>query len=312
MQKLFKILEKYLRTINMSGEIFISRKEKTIYNMQYYEGEVCENSKNIYSIASLTKQFTAESIMKLVIQGYIKIEDSLIKYYPSIDNSKYFTVEDLLLMRTNLRDYLNDRVFLKEILENKNFNQKDIKKSIIEHAMLEDNQFYRKNSIKYCNTNYFILGDIIDKISGLTYEEYIYKEILGKLGLNNTFFYNDIKNFSKVATSKDLIIPSQLAYSACGLFSTTNDIARWFMWYIRSLIKQQIIYIKNGYQYFGGLNHNKEEKLFFHTGGTLTDEVALFFDYKNEILVLMFVVNRRLFSCYDVAKKILGLVNKGE
>ena len=141
-----------------------------------------------FSIASNTKQFTAAAVMQLVEQNKINLDDTIDKYFPEYKYGNKITVKNLLQMRSGIPDYLNEiDVFMKDeetlkILkdyENSSYFDKYVedkrwsKDLILKDLYLTELYFEPGEAYDYSNTNYYLLGLIIEETSGLSYEDYI-------------------------------------------------------------------------------------------------------------------------------------------
>lgn len=145
-----------------------------------------------FSIASNTKQFTAAAVMQLVEQNKINLDDTIDKYFPEYKYGNKITVKNLLQMRSGIPDYLNEvDAFMKDeetlkILkdyENSSYFDKYVedkrwsKDLILKDLYLTEVYFEPGEAYDYSNTNYYLLGLIIEEASGLSYEDYINKYI---------------------------------------------------------------------------------------------------------------------------------------
>src|SRR5688572_7498528 len=128
-----------------------------------------------FQIASVTKQFTAAAVMMLVEEGKLKLDDPLGKYVTDVP-AKWsgITVRQLLNQTSGIPNYtaggklINDKVYTKpEIL-----------------ALVKDEpqRFEPGTKWEYSNTNYFLLGMIIEKVSGKSYPDFMSERVFKPLG----------------------------------------------------------------------------------------------------------------------------------
>ena len=142
----------------------------TISQLSAARGKV-ENQlqdKTPYELASVSKQFTAAAILKLVNAGKIKLTDNLSKYYP---NNPYsgITIHHLLCHTSGLPEYFDfpEEIWGKEGLVT---NEQAIQKVFSRHEKI---YFKPGMRYKYTNTNYLLLADIVAKVSGVKFEKFM-------------------------------------------------------------------------------------------------------------------------------------------
>ena len=137
-------------------------------------------------IASVTKTFTATAILQLVDAGKLSLDDKLARYIDGIPNGERITVRNLLGMTSGIYDFPLDRKFMEEIAKNPlmSFSPDDV------IAILRRNQpaFAPGEKVVYCDTNFILLGVILEKASGRAAAEVIEKDILDPLKLDHTSF----------------------------------------------------------------------------------------------------------------------------
>jgi D-alanyl-D-alanine carboxypeptidase len=139
-----------------------------------------------FRIGSVTKTFVATAILQLVDQGKLSKSDTLSEWYPDFPNADEITIDDLLRMRSGIPDYWAEET-LKHYYDNpfQNVTNEDI----IEAAAAEADQFEPPDQeTKYTDTNYNILGAILEKVSGNDIATQIDQSIISPLGLDNTFY----------------------------------------------------------------------------------------------------------------------------
>jgi D-alanyl-D-alanine carboxypeptidase len=124
--------------------------------------------------------------LQLVDQGKLSKSDTLSKWYPDFPNADEITIDDLLRMRSGIPDYWAEET-LKQYYDNP--LESVTNEDIIEAAAAEADQFEPPDQeTKYTDTNYNILGAILEKVSGNDIATQIDQSITGPLGLDNTFY----------------------------------------------------------------------------------------------------------------------------
>lgn len=201
-QKIDSLLNSLYAAETFNGNVLIAEKGEIIYEHSFgNSNEITKeklNENSIFELASCSKPFTAMAIMILKEKGKLKLDDPITNYIPELVTYKNVTIRNLLNHTGGLPDYiiLMDRVFDKTKIA----TNKDI---ITIFTKYQPKVLFKPNSkFEYCNTGYALLASIIEKISGLTYAEYLAESIFKPLNMNNTFIYNrrlapkNIKNYA--------------------------------------------------------------------------------------------------------------------
>jgi D-alanyl-D-alanine carboxypeptidase len=119
-----------------------------------------------YRIASVTKTFTADAVLRLVDQGKVALTDPITKYVPGFPTGDRITVRDLLAMRSGIYDYVNDPAFFARYLADPTWpgwTPEQAVRIMSAHAA----EFTAPDRVtKYCNSNYVLLGYVVEKASG--------------------------------------------------------------------------------------------------------------------------------------------------
>lgn len=148
---------------------------------------------SLFDLASVSKQFTAAAVLKLCSEGELKLTDSLCKFYPNIPY-KNVTIRQLLNHTSGIPEYFNfdfklydttffiDNAQLIRVLEKQRFPR----------------MFVRGTQFKYVNTNYAILADIVEKVSGYPFEYYVRTNLWEPAGMKNTRFFTEIVGIAPV------------------------------------------------------------------------------------------------------------------
>ncbi|WP_435262992.1 serine hydrolase domain-containing protein [Tenacibaculum sp. nBUS_03] len=242
--KIDSILQKKYPTNAPGGTFLVSKNGKIIYNKAFglanLELNVPMTPDNVFEIGSITKQFTAISILMLVEQGKIKLNDQINQYLPNYPtHQKKITIHHLLNHTSGIKSYTS----LKKLYS---IDKKDVTPTeLINLFKNEPMDFNPGEHYKYNNSGYVILGYIIEKVSGITYEEFITKNIFKRLGMNNSTYGNHrtiIKNRAsghhlKQNYQNSRFVSYTLSYSAGALLSSVKDLNIWQ----QALIKNKLL-----------------------------------------------------------------------
>ena len=138
-------------------------------------------------IASITKTFTATAILQLVDQGKLSLDDKLDAFVPGIPNGGEITVRNLLSMRSGIYDYTADPAFNAAFVADPAMAWTP--QQAVEIMRAHPADFAPDAKTVYCDSNYVLLGLILEKVTGRTASEVINEDVVAKLpGLSGTDF----------------------------------------------------------------------------------------------------------------------------
>ncbi len=175
---------------NFNGAMLVARKGVIIFEKYQGYSDFATKSpidKNTtFQLASTSKPFTAMAILYLQQEGKLNIHDPLQKYFPKLDYPGV-TIQDLLDHRSGLPNYLyfcgkywKDN---SELMTNKDVI--NIMEKYHPKAAFKPNTHYN-----YCNTNYALLGSIIEKVTDMRLGKYLEKVFFKPLGMKHTYIFN--------------------------------------------------------------------------------------------------------------------------
>lgn len=185
----------------------------------------------VFRIGSITKQFTAVGILMLQEQGKLNVQDAINKYLPDYPTQgKTISIEHLLTHTSGIKSYTNISEF-NDFLD-KTMSQEEMIATFKDKPM----EFDPGTAYAYNNSGYFLLGVIIEKISGLSYEAFIQKNIFDQADMTNSYYgahapiiKNRAPGYSEV--DGELVnapyISMDWPYSAGALLSTVGDLLKW-------------------------------------------------------------------------------------
>lgn len=238
--KLDSILTKEFKPNEPGCAVLVSRKGQIVYKkafgMANLELNVPINPEMVFELASITKQFTGIAIMQLVEHGKISLQDPIDKFIPDFPtHGNTITIEHLLTNTSGIKDFME----LKEF-DDISFARKDFTPSEFVNFFKNKNEnldFAPGTKSNYSNTGYFMLGYIIEKVSGMSYEKYIDENIFKPAGMSNSY-YNDytriIKNRVKCYDRIDNefknaeYLSPKICYSAGALMCTVDDFYKYY------------------------------------------------------------------------------------
>ena len=185
----------------------------------------------VFEIGSMTKQFTAASVLQLVEQGKLDLDADITTYLPDYDTQG---------RRIPLRRLLDHTSGIKGYTETPTFGEimmRDLPRdSLVERFESVPLEFEPGTALIYNNSAYFLLGLIIEKASGEKYEEYVKKHIFEALGMSRSYYCDERAVVERRAHGYDqgpggLVLKAYLdhtwPYAAGSLCSTAGDLVRW-------------------------------------------------------------------------------------
>ena len=285
----------------------------------------------VFRIGSITKQFTSTAILKLAEQGKIDLNADITKYLTDFSTpGKTVTVEQLLNHTSGIKSYTS----LPEAMSKKGLYISPADMMKIIHSQPSD--FAPNDQWLYNNSGYFLLGMIIEKVSGVTYGEYVAKNLFKPAGMKSSFTddsnlpANTTKGYVKSNATEfkaaDYIHPS-IPYSAGAIFSTVDDLWKWNQAiFSHKLVKKESLEKAwtptklnsgklVGYGYAWSLGRLADDKVIGHGGaidGYLTMEIYVP-DQKIYVCILSnsMTVNPEEYA-YQVAEIVAGISNTKE
>ncbi len=233
--KINEYMDAYTQLWPFSGVIAVVDKGEVIFNKSYgmasIEHSIPNSIKTKYKIASLTKQFTCMGIMILKERELLNTKDSIKKFFPDYPEfDKRITIHNLMTHTSGLyNDFSVIDPYL--IMGKCLLTQKEIF-NLFKDMPLE---FEPGEGWNYCFFGYYLLGIIIERVSGMPYIEFIKENIFKPLGMNNSGIddYREIlpNKASGYFASGDRLISSEIdtmsAFSAGALYSTVTDMLLW-------------------------------------------------------------------------------------
>jgi CubicO group peptidase (beta-lactamase class C family) len=266
---------------HFSGAILVSKDGKTLFNKGYgfanAEHQVPNTTTTKFRLGSITKQFTAMAILILQERGKLRVEDPVGKY---IDNApkawEVVTIHHLLTHTGGVPSYTDDPAYRKKMM------MPETVQSMIARFRDKPLDFKPGEKFHYSNSGYFLLGAIVEKVSGKSYEAFLKEAIFDPLGMKDTGYDHHATlipgRASGYSLQKDGLVNAEFLdmsqpYSAGSLYSTVEDLARWD----RALGDGRLISkesyarmytpLKNNYAYGWVLTTAKGRKEIHHGGG---------------------------------------------
>ncbi|MES2748473.1 MAG: serine hydrolase [Bacteroidota bacterium] len=240
--QLDNLVEKTLTTFNVPGiAVAIIKDGKVVISKGYGVANIKTKQKvdgnTLFGIASNSKAFTATALAILVDEGKINWDDKVISYLPEFKMyndyvTNEFTIRDLLTHKSGLGLGAGDLMIWPD---GHNFTAKDIVKNI--HFLKPVSAFRTKYD--YDNLLYVIAGEVIEKVSGKSWCDFVEDRIMKPIGMTNS-----AASWSRLKDTTNTIVPhvptdgkleiisryeNHIFDAAAGLYASTNDLSKWLI-----------------------------------------------------------------------------------
>lgn len=266
---------------NFSGPVLITKNDSVLLKKAYgfadYEWKTPNTIDAKFSLASVSKQFTAVAILQLIEKGQISLEDKLIKFYPNFPDGESITIKMMLTHNAGFQMDYDELYLAKTSLD---------KDSVASYIMQKPLLFRPGSNTAYSNIGYYLLARIIEKTSNQSYAAYLKTNLFDKANMYNTGISSNESIVNKLVKSyytkdneliKNPYINWNFNIGHDGVYSTVEDLYLWNKALFDSNIllneesKKKMFTSYNDQSFGFGLlinpfyNHN--HKLIAHDGG---------------------------------------------
>jgi CubicO group peptidase (beta-lactamase class C family) len=243
--KLDSLFNKLAENDKAMGSLTLSKNGTVVYSKAIGYSLISDQEKKAstpltkYRIGSISKMFTTTMIFQLVEEGKIKLTNTLDTYFPTIPNAKKITISNLLNHRSGIHNFTDDPSYTALMTQPKTQSEM--------LAIFSKNKadFQPNEKASYSNTNFVLLGYIIEKITKQTYSKNLNDRIISRIGLSNTYYggktnpkNNESFSYQYTSTWKqqpetDMSIPG----GAGAIVSTPTDLTK----FIEALFSEKLV-----------------------------------------------------------------------
>jgi len=221
-----------------NGTALVARSDHVVYEASFgfanLEWHIPNDSKTKFEIGSITKQFTALLVLQFVNEGAISLQRHISDYLPyyRMDTGARVSVHHLLSHTSGIPNFIEAPGFLEGTASRRRYT---VQEFVLEHCS-GDLQFEPGAKFAYSNSGYFLLGALLEEISGKTYEQLLQQRIFGPLGMadsgythTETILPNRAAGYERGprglrnARYYDMSIP----FAAGALYATAHDLYLW-------------------------------------------------------------------------------------
>jgi len=236
-EQIDELISTYEEYGKFNGSVLVSDQGKVIYKkgfgMANMEWDIPNQPNTKHRLGSITKQFTAMLILQLVAEGKLDLQEPISKYLPDYPKATgdIITTHHLLTHTSGIPNYTAFPKFMADESRNP-YSPKEFLKKFDEKKL----DFTPGEKFSYSNSGYFLLGAIVEKLSGKTYEQMLQDKIFTPLNMNETGYDNHGDILKNRATGYEKqgqgyensrYIDMSIPYAAGSLYSTVEDLYKW-------------------------------------------------------------------------------------
>jgi len=233
-----QIMRTHATAGDFSGAVLVAREGHVLYQHAFgyanLEWKIPNDLETKFEIGSMTKQFTALLALQLVHEGRIRLDGHVADYLPYYrnDTGKRITVKQLLDHTSGIPNFIAAPGFLEGPASRTHYSVRDFAEKYCS-ANLE---FEPGTRFNYSNSGYFLLGAVLEQVSGQSYEQILRERIFTPLGMHGSGYtrtetiiphraagYERSVSGLKNARFYDMSIP----FAAGALYSTVGDLLLW-------------------------------------------------------------------------------------
>ena len=237
-EKMNRLINPLVNTNNYSGSIAVGTSQEILFEQSYgfmnqsYQLKNHKDSK--FFLASASMMFTSVAIMKLVDEGMIKLNDPLSKFFPEYSHGEKITIHHMLAQRSGIpRIGRNGQVMYNEITSIPHTTDQ-----LLNYIWEDELVFTPGEKYMHERTDYIFLASIIEKVSGMSYGDYLAKEVFLPLGMTKSGHYKSqseiIKDLCQGYAPKGLYDLEKAPFlnwtsktGHASIYSTAGDLIRW-------------------------------------------------------------------------------------
>ncbi|NMO18607.1 serine hydrolase [Pyxidicoccus fallax] len=235
-QELERFLSKFHRLNQFNGTVLVADEKGVVFKKGYgsanFEWQVPNTPDTKFRIGSITKPFTAMVILQLVAEGTLKLDDKVTTHLPDYrkDTGDRVTIAHILHHTSGIPNYTTPEFFAGPSRDP--YTVADFVKTFCSG----DLEFEPGTKWAYSNSAYFLLGAIIEKVTGQTYAQALRQRVLDPLGMKDTGYDVTDTVLPKRASGYEAApeglvnasyLDMSLPYSAGSMYSTVEDLYRW-------------------------------------------------------------------------------------
>ena len=301
-KKIDTYLDHLFSNKKMMGSVAISHKDSVFYTKAIgyadVDAKLMNNKDTKFRVGSLTKTFTSALVLKAVEENKLTLEDKLSSYYPEVKNAEKITIRQLLNQRTGIFNFTE--------IEGENEWEKKAhtQKEFIDFFINKESNFEPGAEYEYSNTNYALLGFILEKLYQKPYAEILDEKICKPLRLKNTYYSFEVDTKKNEAVSYNIqdnyitngVVNFSNHPASGGITSTPPDVNKFlFALFNNKLINAESLKMmlpENVGEYGMGINKfQMNNTIFYEHGGRIENYISDYWYFPKENLGIVVLAN---------------------
>ncbi len=298
------------------------------YGLAVLEGHVPATPETNYRLASVTKQFTAMSVMMLAERGLLSLDATLTDIFPRFPAyGSGVTVRHLLTHTSGLVAY-------EDLMDPSDTLQVHDREVLAMMASVDSTYFRPGSAYRYSNSGYAVLAMIVEKVSGRTFPDFLEENVFRPAGMKKSVAFvkgvNEVKNraFGYAPEGNGFVFSDQSTTSAVlgdgGIYTSVVDMFRWDQaLYTEKLVSAEMLMRaytsavltggeRTGYGFGWSIGDYKGRHRVYHSGSTCGFRSAIH-RYPDDRFTVIVLTNRRVAKPDELAERItdIFLVDNG-
>ncbi|NJP98046.1 serine hydrolase [Nonomuraea sp. FMUSA5-5] len=226
-RRMDRFVRAYAELGRFSGAVLVARGEKVLFTQGYgladHERGVPNRPGTAFRIGSQTKTFTAMAILRLKERGLLGVHDPIARYLPGYPGGARITLHHLLTNSSGIPDYVTTEGFTRVM------GTAVTRRELIDGFKDRPLLFEPGEGVSYSNSGWVLLGEVIERVSGLAYGDYLREHVFGPLGMTRTGLTDDAKGYLAVDGRAEPApyVDNSRQDAAGAICSTVEDLHRW-------------------------------------------------------------------------------------
>ena len=298
-----QVMQSYVQQGTFMGTVLVARDGAVIFDKAYgmanLELDVPNTPTTKFRLGSITKQFTAAAILLLEERGKLKVADRVKAHLPDAPMSwDRITVQNLLTHTSGIPNFTDMADYGTIKLSSRTAS------AAVAAVRDRPLDFGPGEQYRYSNSGYVVLGDIIEKVSGQSYENFIADNIFKPLGMSDSGYDSNSAVIKRRASGYTRLpagrivnatyIHMSIPHAAGALYSTTHDLLKWeqalFAGKVisKASLERMTTPFKNDYGFGLGSRVVSGRRVMMHSGGIdgFNTTMAYYPETKTVVIVL--------------------------
>lgn len=320
-QNLDAFLQDYERSWPLSGTVLVAQHGEIIFRKAYgyasLEHQVPNTIDTKFRIWSITKSFTAMAIMMLYDQKLLYFDDRITSYLPELSQLEDISIRHLMTHTSGLTNFTSLPAY-NQHLNKQRLSHHDVLQLFVDKPLA----FQPGTSFAYNNSGYFLLGMMIEKITGLTFERFVTDKILRPLGMENTGIDDNRKVIPNMSSAYDAsgedFTPCEYldmcsSFSTGSMYSTVDDLYKWDQaLYTETLVSKktmELAFQSEGFNYgFGWFLDTRYDRRRIYHGGAYRGHRSELHRYPDEQTTIIMLTNYDFVPVFKLTESLTGIL----